>query len=173
MVGNGRRFRSTLGLVLAGATSIALADPTRWNVERAAEDGSGAQRPIAVVASAEGDALRVHRAASGAVALSLRLRDGFERLDAAGCPTLRIDDTPATGRASRSCEVADRVVTVELGRIDDGGVRSAVLAGLIQGTRLTWRVRLRELGYREIAFTLKGSKQAVMQVIGPDTRVRR
>jgi hypothetical protein len=145
----------------------------RWTVEQDRVDTGGESRPVAIVSAATGDTLRVFADQRNGVALSVRLRDGFERIDESQCPTLLVDDHPpmAPQRANDGCTTTARVVTVPLGRIVDGNVRSPLLARLIAGTELVWRVRLQSLGYRELRFTLRGSKQALVAVLGAATTV--
>lgn len=164
-----------LVVALLPCASAPADDATRWGVERSAEDGVGEQHPIAIVLSPDGDELRVHRSKDDRIGLSLRLRKGFERFDSGACPTVQIDADNAVAAASESgaCEVADRVATMPLGRIAEDVIRSSVLARLMEGTRLVWRVRLDGLGYREITFTLRGSMQALVDVMGTATRVER
>ena len=145
----------------------------RWTVERDRVDGGDESRPVATVSATTGDTLRVFADQSGRVSLSVRLRNGFERIDKSQCPTLLVDDHPpmAPQRANGGCVTTARVVTVPLGQFVDGTIRSELLARLISGTVLVWRVRLQKLGYRELRFTLRGSKQALVEVLGARTTV--
>ncbi|NKC16824.1 MAG: hypothetical protein GKR94_32920 [Gammaproteobacteria bacterium] len=161
---------------IAAALATALAagsapaqQSDRWITERAALNSSGHVEAVAVVAAVNGDALRVYQDARGTLHLSLRLRNGLERLSTSLCPTVQVDDdAPITQIPGQLCATDPRGARLTLGEIEDGTIKSPLLLRLMNGTTITARFKLNAWGYRSSVFTLTGSKQALFNVIGPD-----
>ena len=94
-------------------------------------------------------------------------------MDTRVCPSIQFDagDADATSTSTTRCEVDVRGARFSLGRVESEEVRSALLHELMTRTRITLRVKLRSLGYREIQFTLHRSMQAMAAVLGQGVQV--
>ena len=108
----------------------------------------------------------------GGVQAVFRLHPGLSRL-ARGCPSYRVDDQPPRALVSNGdmCRVDGRSVTFVLGRIEAGRVDSEALLELMNGSDIRFIYHLHGAGYDQAAFSLAGSKQAIIDVLGDDVRV--
>ena len=145
---------------------------TEWRLESSVEAPPGASQHIAVVSSESADHLRVFQDRFNTVYLSIRLRPGFERLDTTQCPSIEVLGANAMRAASaKACQIDAGGARLRLGQISDNRVRSRTLDALMRGHSIVLRMRLRDFGYRDATFTLKGSKQALTQMLGTEVQV--
>ena len=155
------RMRHTLlSLALLFASANAMA---QWQI--VSNDRPPPAR-LAQVANGDGDRLQVFRDASDNVRLRFRLHPGFDQLT--GCPTFQVTGKPPVHQSSDGspCTNGDTWADFGLGRINDGQLNSLTLHRIMNGEEITLRYTLKNHRYGEARFTLKGSKQAVMDAIG-------
>ena len=160
-------------LLLGVATFAQGACANEWQLESPTDE---ATYPRAEVGSAEGDFLRVAQDRFQTITMSLRLRPGFERVDTTVCPTLEVlsaDGHALPAESTEACQVDAGGARFRLGQIVDQTIRSRVLSALMHGHSITFRMRLTDAGYREAHFSLNGSSQTLLQVLGEDVRVER
>jgi len=156
--------------LLAAAPALASA---RWDVVVEAPTDVDAEAEVAVVSNDSGHSLRVYRDDGGVVQAVFSIREGFDTLSDALCPTYQVDEEPpiATGLAGE-CALDAKRARFSLGVVEeDRVIRSDALLELMNGSRLAFRYRIPSLGYRETTFSLKGSKQALNRAIGVDVAV--
>ena len=167
------QYVGSLVLSLALSSCVAAQTADRWAAAETRVEGRGASSAVAAVRAASGETLRVYKDRNRLLHMSLRLRDGFEQMDTRVCPSIQFDagDADATSTSTTRCEVDVRGARFSLGRVESGRVRSALLHELMTRTRITLRVKLRSLGYREIQFTLHRSMQAMAAVLGQGVQV--
>jgi hypothetical protein len=162
-----------MSLALTLGVSKASAMVERWTVEHGQIDSGGSGGAVAVIDAPSGDTLKVYRDAQARLHLSIRLRDGFEKLDVTVCPTLQIDtDQPWIHDGDKSACVTDsRGARMVLGAVESSSLKSPLVHKLMTGTTVMFRLRLTGLGYREVLFSLRGSMQALVEVMGPGVEV--
>lgn len=146
----------------------------QWTVDKArsSTDQTRTARH-AVVRSKDGHAFRIYLDTVDKVWAELVLPSGLTRLAAHGCPTYRIDEGDSkTGKSpDGTCDIRGRTVRFEIGELRDARVRSSVLSGLMNGSRLEVVFHLDALGYESAKFSLRGSKQAINRILGGNTQV--
>ena len=145
----------------------------QWQVEEEVFDGDPTRRKVAVVNNDSGHSVRIYNDGSSAVRVVFALPDGFDTLSRETCPTFRVDHgPPQVAEDDRDrCGIEPRRASFTMGRVADGRVRSNALFWIMNGTRLLFRYRLEHVGYRETAFSLRGSKQVLREAIGLGIRV--
>lgn len=167
------QYVGLLALGVALASSVTAQTVDRWTTAQPSVEGGGASASVATVSAPSGEMLRVYKDRNSLLHMSLRLRDGFEQMDTRVCPSIQFDagGADASNIATTRCEADSRGARFSLGRIESEQVRSALLRRLMTRTRITLRVKLRSLGYREVHFTLRGSMQAMVAVLGQGVQV--
>jgi hypothetical protein len=159
--------RLGLALCLGGLLSAA---PVAWGEWRNAPAQSGDGQ----VAASDNGALRleIQRERGGQVVARLSLTRGYDRF-APYCPTFAFDDQPPPIQLSSPelCRVVDREAVLHLGRIDRGGIDSAPLDKLMNVGFIAFRFRTQAGDYREVRFSLKGSKKRIEAALGPGVKV--
>ncbi len=169
-VGIGIRLGALAAPILSGAAMLLLASATasaQWRLIEEQPPGLEVSVPVARVRDQAGDSLRVYRDPEQRVIALLTLHSGFDLM--AGCPTLAIDDQPPVVvdlGEDRPCALEGRSARFLLGRVEERRVRSSALLGLMNGTRLRFRFRLRGPGYHEVELSLRRSKQALRAALG-------
>ena len=145
----------------------------QWNVEVEPVAAGEPDRRIAVGRNRQGDRLRISRTGEDVVQAVFSLRPGLSTL-ARGCPSYRVDDQAPRALvvdAGALCEPDGRSVTFSLGKLADGRIDSEALLELMNGSRIRFIYHLQGAGYDQAAFSLAGSKQAIIDVLGDDVRV--
>jgi len=117
----------------------------------------------------QGNSLRVYRDDDSRIIGVITLDGGFDQFAAGICPTIQIDDQAplvvTTGEAP--CDLQPQTARFLLGKVEYRDVRSRVLLGLINGTRIRVRYRIAgTLGYRGFELSLRGSRQSMYAAIG-------
>ncbi len=136
--------------------------------------GAEAQaRKVAVVQAGSGERLEVFRDDKQMVHAALILSEGFDVFAENICPTLAIDRRRPVNKFSvdKPCEVSGHRVQFAIGPVEGGTITSSLLLQLMNGSTAVLRYRLRNAGYGEAAFSLQRSKQALVEVLGPEVTV--
>lgn len=135
--------------------------------------GGGDASPLAVVGNPTGDRLEVHQQNDGAITGRLLLREGFETFHPDGCPTLVVDMSPPIGLAARNgpCRIDGHRAEFVFGTIEDNRIASTQLLRLMDGQQVVFRFHVDGRGYRETRFPLRGSKNALTNLLGTDVVV--
>lgn len=151
-----------LGACLAALTAAAAA---QWQVETEAVPDATSDVAVAVVENEAGHSLRIYEDGERRVLALFTIRGGFDTLDPAGCPTIRVDRrrperlTYGGGR----CLLEPKRVRFTLGEV--GAPRERTLRQFLNGSNVVFRYRLAGGMYRETSFTLHRSKHAVYSAI--------
>ena len=121
---------------------------------------------VAQAASGDGARLQVFRDTTDEVRLRFLLRPGFDQLT--GCPTFQVSGKPPVHQSSDGspCANGGTWADFSLGRIRNGQLNSLTLHRIMNGEEITFRYTLKDHRYGEARFSLTGSKQAVLDVIG-------
>ncbi len=168
-----RRARLRHIATLAVMVALPGAAAAEWRSVAHAEAHSESGGRAAQAVNEDGYRLTIFMQDAGTLIGVLQLPGGLAALDELGCPTLAVDDTTPErlhDPAGR-CQPNGRRARIRIAYVSDGAVDSQVLLQLLNGEQLTVRVRLKEAGYRETRFTLKGSKQALKSALPPGTVV--
>lgn len=159
-----------LGLVLFLLLSLATCAQAQWEtVPEPNRDGA----IHAFVRNATGAALTVYRDREDRVIATLTLGRGFDEFREDACPSFVVDQEPPVNlaREAPACTVNGAQARFHFGRVDGGSLISPLVLQLMNGRELTLRYPLKERGYRESRFLLRGSKQALSEALGPGVRV--
>jgi len=121
---------------------------------------------VAQAISQDGARLQVFRDAGDEVRLRFLLRPGFDQLT--GCPTFQVTGKPPVHQSSDGspCANGGTWADFSLGRIRNGQLNSLTLHRIMNGDEIIFRYTLKNHRYGEARFSLIGSKQSVIQVIG-------
>ena len=158
----GRLPSLALSVTLAGAATGVAA---QWQVETESPPEVANEVAVAMVTNATGHSLRIYEDAQNHVHALFTIRGGFDTLDPAGCPTIRVDRrrperlTYQDGR----CRLEPKRVEFTLGRVGEPVERT--LRQFLNGSNVVFRYRLAGGIYRETAFTLHRSKHALYSAI--------
>lgn len=160
-----------LPLVLAVCLAPAAVE-AQWSA--VPSEGNTESGNDALVRSEEGGELRIWLDVDSHLRASFRLGTGLARLDEAGCPTFQIDDTQPEdlSEPSHECSIDGATAQVVLARVNEGELDSRTLVRLMNGSRLVVRYRLAHAGYGAITFSLRGSKQSLLEALGDQVAVR-
>ncbi len=156
-------------LLIITAPDIATAE---WKTEEIARpDGNGMER-IAVVENPAGYRLEIYKNDDSVVYGSFTLRAGFDVFAKGSCPTFRVDRGRAINLTKTApCKRKGNRTEFVVGTIENDQIKSLVLLLLMNGSHVTFRYQLKNVGYQETGFELRRSKQALAEVIGPGTSV--
>lgn len=149
------RVLGALGILLAGTAGA------QWRVAQDTPNGVTDRIDIAVVENDSGHSLQLYSDDTRNVRGIFTIRDGFDTIDPAGCPTYRVDEREPerVGFGDERCRVAPKQAEFTLGKSGQG--RNRQLRRIMNGSSLVFRYRLGNGAYRETRFTLRGSKYAL------------
>ena len=144
-----------------------------WRVLQAPGVDGTADRKAAVSENETRHRLEVFVDGQGKVHASFLLPPGLDRFPDDGCPTFQVDRRRPINLAMRpdGCRIFGRRLRFALGTVKDARVASPILVQLMNGNVAFIRYRLEHVGYGEAAFSLEGSKQALLEAIGPGVTV--
>lgn len=157
-----------LALVLA---SLPL--QANWLVDVGVPEAPGAVRGAAQSSSIDGDLISVYRVEDGSVRMRLDLRPGLLRMTTGACPSFRIDQDPAFSRGlgAQGCQGGARDREIPIARVERNRVDSPVLSRLLSGSAVYCVIPIEGAGYLEAEFSLRGSGEALREVLGPEVRL--
>ncbi|MDZ7751211.1 MAG: hypothetical protein U5S82_06025 [Gammaproteobacteria bacterium] len=158
--------------LLAGLALCAPVLQAQWQSMGVGGDGR-ASAFFAVVGNPAGDRFEVRRQDDGTVTGLLVLREGFESFPPDHCPTLVVDMSAPIGLAARNgpCRIDGHRAGFVFGTIEDGRIGSTHLVRLMDGQQVMFRFHVDGRGYRETRFPLRGSKNALTNLLGTDVVV--
>jgi hypothetical protein len=163
-----RRFRAG-GARLLALLILPPATAAQWEITQETLPPDTEQTVVALVQNSQGARLRVFRDGAGTVMGLFTPRPGLLTV-AKGCPTYVVDDQPPVALAdpdvADSCVVDGGGARFLIGEPQRDEIRSSLLLALMNGSRVRVLYHVSGVGYREAAFTLRASKQAVHAVIG-------
>ena len=153
-------IRSGLCILFAGALLCAPA-AAQWRVAQESPAGSGKRIDVAVIENDSGHNLRLFNDDVLNVRGVFTIRDGFDSIDPAVCPTYRVDERePKRVRfEEKRCRVQAKHAEFTLGNSRD--IENRDLRRIMNGSSVVFRYRLSGGNYRETKFTLRGSKYAL------------
>lgn len=127
----------------------------------------------AVVRSDTRAELRIWLDDEQALRLQFKLTPGLVSFAPQGCLTLQVDGQPMQDLAApeHECSSDGESVRLLLTRVEDNQVDSPTLLDLMNGKKVNLRYRLAHSGYSTEQFSLKGSKQALIDTLGADIRI--
>lgn len=160
-------------LCLCLVSLVPLPTSAAWTISMEHGGTEAQPRKVAVVQAGSGERLEVFRDGKQVVHAALVLGEGFDVFAADICPTLAIDQRRPVSISSvdRPCRVSGHRLQFAVGPVQDGTITSPLLLQLMNGSTAVLRYRLRDTGYGEAAFSLQRSKQALVEVLGPEVRV--
>lgn len=120
-----------------------------------------------------GDTSELFRDENGQVFLRVSLAPGFIKFSPSNCPTLQIDERIPVhhNQPGAACVISPGTVEIVLGVIINDLLVSLPLHRLMNGSQLAVRFVTSSGEYRQAAFSLSNSKQAMKSVLGANTRV--
>lgn len=130
------------------------------------------QTKVARIENAEGYSLEIYRDANGAVRSRFNMNNN-NRLKEKYCPTYQVD---RFGNQNRSINDAPCIsnrnwAEFVLGYVIDDQIVSTKLHNLMNGNQITYRFILENSGYSATSFSLRGSKQTMVDVLGGDLKI--
>lgn len=130
-------------------------------------------RLVAFERNARGDLSEVYRNDSEQVFLRVTLAPGFIKFSPSNCPTLQIDRRVPVHHyeAGPVCVLSTDSVNILIATIENNLAVSLPLHRLMNGSQLAVRFVTASGEYRESAFTLRNSKQALQAALGDEIRV--
>jgi len=130
--------------------------------------------PVAAAANKTGQRAEIFLGDQQIIYLRLELGAGFETFAESNCPTFQIDDRKPMHHfeVGTRCKIAAKRATFLLGQIDNVEVESLILHRIMNGNKVTFRYTVNNGQYRQAAFSLRGSKQALKSALGSDLRIR-
>lgn len=160
-------------LLLAYLSLLPQTGLADWRVLQAPGADGTAGRKAAVSENETRHRLEVFVDGQGEVYGSFLLPPGLDRFPEDACPTFQVDRRRPINLATRpdGCRILARRVRFALGTVKDARVASPILVQLMYGNVAFIRYRLEHVGYGEAAFGLQGSKQALLEAIGPGVTV--
>ena len=162
----GMRFILLILLLAHSYTALAA-----WTTRDPEELGRGR---VAYTANEAGQRAEIYLGERDIVYLQFVLGEGFETFAISNCPTFQIDKRKPMHHfnVGNRCAVVAKRATIMLGQITDQEIESLILHRFLNGNRVTFRYTVNSGQYRQAIFSLRSSKQALMQALGFDTRIR-
>jgi hypothetical protein len=146
----------------------------KWETDPPGEDPAAQQKAtVATTKNETGHRLEVYLD-ENVVLARFSLAHGFDRFKEGTCPTFQVDEKPPVNQSidKKSCDTDGKQATFTLGYLRDKQIISPVLKHLMRGRNITYRYFLENVGYREITFSLTGSKRVIGKALGPSVKVR-
>lgn len=133
------------------------------------------QTLVATTTNADGYTLEIYKDSVNAIRSRFTLSTGLLSFYERSCPTFQIDKGAAQNLSvnNASCLGGDTWAEYILGYVTNNKVESSTLLGLMNGIQIYYRFRLANGDYRQIDFSLQGSKRALTQAIGEQVLVAR
>ena len=130
------------------------------------------QTMVARIENEDGYSLEIYRDANDAVRSRINMNSN-NRLKEKNCPTYQVDHHDSQNRSINDAPCISNRKWAEfvLGYIIDGQVDSTKLHNLMNGNQITYRFILENSGYATTSFSLRGSKQTLMDALGSDLKV--
>lgn len=156
------RFAAGLLVVCSLHAAPALA---QWRVAQETPAGSSVPIDVAAIENDSGHRLRLFNDDSRNVRAIFSIRDGFDTIDPAVCPTYRVDQRQAKRVTFEQdgCRILPKQAEFTLGKVGQG--RNPELHRIMNGSNIVFRYRLGGGNYRETSFTLRGSKYALTTAV--------
>ena len=152
--------------ILCAALALGAAGvEASWQVDTEAVPETPVAVPVARVDNESGHSLRIYEDAGNRVHALFTIRGGFDTLDPAACPTIRVDrrrPERLTYEGER-CLLEPKRAQFTLGKVGEPVERT--LRQFLNGSRIVFRYRLAGGAYRETGFTLHRSKHALYTAI--------
>ena len=152
------------GLFFAGVV-LAVPALAQWRVTQETPAGTDLRIDVAIIENDSGHNLRLFNDESQNVRAIFTIRDGFETIDPAVCPTYRVDkrEPKRVVFEEDRCRVLPKHAEFTLGKAGFGDNRE--LHRIMNGSNIVFRYRLGGGNYRETSFTLRGSKYALTTAV--------
>ena len=130
------------------------------------------QTRVARIENEEGYSLEIYRDASDAVRSRFNMNSN-NRLQEKTCPTYQVDNHNSQNRSINDAPCISNRQWAEyvLGYIIDNQVDSTKLHNLMNGNQITYRFILENSGYSTTSFSLRGSKEVLINALGSELRV--
>lgn len=163
---------TTIGrwVALSLMSALALSAHAQWTDVGSAR---AATEREAVIRSDTRAELRIWLDADQALRLQFKLMPGLVSFAPQSCITLQVDQQPMRGLSAQEYECNSDGASVQLllTRVEDKQIDSPLLLDLMNGMRVNLRYRLAHSGYGTEQFSLKGSKQALIDSLGADIAI--
>lgn len=165
-------WKRYLAALLALTAFTAQPASGEWQAMEITRDG--VPQKFALVENAEGYRLEIHKDPEQQVHGTFILRPGFDEFSEHRCPTFKADRRAPVNLAEsgKPCKSAGDRAEFNLGRVEDKRIQSPLLVQLMNGSRLELIFPLHNVGYQTTSFPLRGSKQALLEVLGRGVKVR-
>jgi len=152
------------GMVVLAALAATLANQpvfAQWRVTQDTPAGVDNRIDVAIIANDSGHQLRLYNDEAQNVRGIFTIRDGFDTIDPAVCPTYSVDEREPKRVTfeGEHCHILPRQTEFTLGK--SGLVANRDLRRIMNGSNIVFRYRMQRGNYRETTFTLRGSKYAV------------
>ena len=156
------------GMILAAALAASLASQpiaAQWRVTQDTPPGAVNRIDVAIIDNESGHRLELYNDDTQNVRGIFTIRDGFDTIDPAVCPTYRVDEREPkrVGIGNEACRIEPKQTEFTLGKSDLTDNRD--LRRIMNGSNIVFRYRMQRGNYRETTFTLRGSKYAVTTAI--------
>ena len=160
-----------LSATLLGLLASSVAAVAQWS---AVESDKAANGREAMVKSDYDARISIWLDKENILFAQFELASGLIALDEQICPTFQIDLNVINNltAAEHRCEVSGAQVRFQLTQAQDNTIDSPLLLQFMNGSRVIVRYRLKHAGYGAQTFSLKGSKQALINVFGDDITVK-
>lgn len=165
-IGKHFRYIIFIPILFPAFTDAAWETVTYTNVD------TNIQTRVARIENEEGYSLEIYRDASDAVRARINMNNN-NRLKEKTCPTYQVDNNNMLNRSINDAPCISQRGWAEfiLGYIIDNQINSTQLDNLLNGNRITYRFILENSGYAATSFSLKGSKQTVIDVLGANIKI--
>jgi len=127
----------------------------------------------AVVRSENTAEIRIWLDDTQALRMQFKLTPGLVAFAPQGCITIQVDDHEMLDLSAPAYECSADGASVELllTQVEDNQLDSPLLLDLMNGRRVQLRYRLSHAGYQSAQFSLRGSKQALIDSLGEDIEI--
>lgn len=158
-------------IILTLISGPALANAA-WETVTYTNVDNNFQTMVARIENDEGYSLEIYRDANDAVRSRLNM-NSTTRLVEKNCPTYQVDRLDFQNRSINDAPCISHRQWSEfvLGYVIDNRIVSTKLHNLMNGNRITYRFILENSGYSTTSFSLSGSKQTLLDVLGPELKV--
>jgi len=147
---------------------LSLPVKAEWNIVTHTDIDSNQQTKVAHSENSDDYSLEIYRDGNNAIRARFSMHNNLNRLNEKSCPTHQVDkrNPENTSINEASCIAHRKWAEFVLGYIAGNEVTSTFLHNIMNGSKITFRFKLENSGYTETAFSLIGSKRALIDALG-------
>ena len=146
-----------------------------WQIVESNDENNTLLTDVAQIQNEEGFVIQIYLDEYSEVKLRFKGSQKYSQLSSEYCPTFQVDNYTLFNRSfdGEKCTQTENSFEYGLGNIEFGRIDSTALYRIQNGNILSFRFIHKNEGYGETQFTLTGSSRIILNILGPETVIRK